>query len=106
MLNTVESILVLVDFQGKLAEIVDRSDLVLPNALRMVKGCQALEIPILPTLQVPEKLGPMMPELSEALEGGFFGCAGGKLTPTGDPDGDRSACVRPADGIRPTGCRL
>jgi nicotinamidase-related amidase len=69
MLNTVESILVMVDFQGKLAEIVDRSDLVLPNALRMVKGCQALGIPIIPTVQVPEKLGPIIPELGEALAG-------------------------------------
>jgi nicotinamidase-related amidase len=68
MLNTVESILVMVDFQGKLTEIVDRAELVLPNALRMVKGCQALEIPIIATVQVPEKLGPMMPELTDALE--------------------------------------
>ena len=69
MLNPLESILVLVDFQGRLAEIVDRSGLVVPNLLRMVKGCQALDIPILPTLQVPEKLGPILPELGEALEG-------------------------------------
>lgn len=69
MLNTVESILVMVDFQGKLADIVDRGELVLPNSLRMVKGCRALEIPILPTVQVPEKLGPLMPELAEVLGG-------------------------------------
>ncbi len=69
MLNTVESILVMVDFQGKLIEAMHRAELVLPNALRMVKGCQALEIPIIPTLQAPEKLGPMAPELSEALAG-------------------------------------
>lgn len=67
MLNVLESVLVLVDFQGKLAEIVDRSELVIPNALRMVKGCQALDVPILPTLQVPEKLGPILPEVGEAL---------------------------------------
>jgi len=69
MLNTVESILVMVDFQGKLADIVHGSDQVLPNALRMVKGCQVLEIPIIPTVQVPEKLGPIIPELGEALAG-------------------------------------
>ena len=69
MLNTLESILVMVDFQGKLAQIVDRSVLVLPNALRMVKGCQALEIPIIPTVQAPDKLGPMIPELATSLGG-------------------------------------
>jgi nicotinamidase-related amidase len=67
MLNSVESVLVLVDFQGKLLKIVDRADLVLLNILRMVRGCQALEVPILPTMQVPEKLGPILPELAEAL---------------------------------------
>jgi len=67
MLNSVESVLVLVDFQGKLAGIVDRADLVLPNVLRMVKGCQAMDVPVLPTLQVPEKLGPILPVLDEVL---------------------------------------
>ncbi len=69
MLNSLDAVLVLVDFQGRLAEMVHRSELVIPNALRLIKGCQALDIPILPTLQVPEKLGPMLPELSSAMEG-------------------------------------
>jgi nicotinamidase-related amidase len=68
-LNPQDAILVLVDFQSRLAEIVHRSELVVPNALRLVRGCQALGVPILPTLQVPEKLGPMVPELDSALEG-------------------------------------
>jgi nicotinamidase-related amidase len=67
MLNPVESLLLLVDFQGRLAEIVDRAELVVPNALRMIKGCQALGVPIIPTVQVPEKLGPILPGLAEAL---------------------------------------
>lgn len=67
MLNPLDSVLVLVDFQGRLAEIVDRSELVVPNVMRMVQGCQSLDIPILPTLQVPEKLGSILPELGRAL---------------------------------------
>ncbi len=67
MLNTIESILIMVDFQGKLADIVHDSGQVLPNALKMVKGCQSLEIPIISTVQAPEKLGPMLPALAEAL---------------------------------------
>jgi len=69
MLNPLESVLVMVDFQSRLAEIVDRKDLVVPNVLRMVRGCQSVGVPILPTLQVPEKLGPILPALGEALEG-------------------------------------
>jgi len=67
MLNPLESVLVMVDFQSRLAEIVHRSELVLPNALRMVRGCQAVAVPVLPTVQVPEKLGPIIPEMGEAL---------------------------------------
>jgi len=69
MLNELEAVLVMVDFQGRLAQIVDRSELVVPNALRLVKGCQALNLPILPTVQVPEKLGPIIGELEEPLSG-------------------------------------
>lgn len=68
MLNELEAVLVMVDFQGRLAQIVDRSELVIPNALRMVKGCQALDVPILATVQVPEKLGPILNELEEPLK--------------------------------------
>lgn len=67
MLNTEESALVLVDMQARLADIVDRRELVVPNALRLIKGCQALNVPVLATVQVPDKLGPMPPELVEAL---------------------------------------
>jgi len=68
MINTVETVLVLVDFQGRLAEIVNRADQVERNVMMMAKGCQALGIPILPTVQVPEKLGPILPALGEVLK--------------------------------------
>lgn len=67
MLNTKEAVLVMVDFQTRLVEIVDRRDLVMPNATRLVMGCQALEVPILASVQVPEKLGPLPAELTGAL---------------------------------------
>ena len=69
MLNALEAVLILVDYQGRLADIVDRSELVIPNALRMIKGCQALGVPVIASVQVPEKLGPMPAELAEALDG-------------------------------------
>ncbi len=69
MLNALEAVLVLVDYQGRLVDIVDRSELVIPNALRMIKGCQALGVPVIASVQVPEKLGPMPSELEEALDG-------------------------------------
>lgn len=67
MLNPLEAALLLVDFQGRLAEIVHRNELVVPNVMRLVQGCQVLEMPILATVQVPEKLGPALPQLTEVL---------------------------------------
>jgi len=67
MLNTKEAVLVMVDFQSRLVDIVDRSEHVIPNVTRIFKGCQALDIPVLATVQVPEKLGPMPPELTDML---------------------------------------
>lgn len=69
MLNELEAVLVMVDFQGRLAQIVDRSELVVPNALRLVKACQALDVPVLATVQVPEKLGPILEDLEKPLTG-------------------------------------
>ena len=68
MLNPVESALVVVDVQSSLVAVVDRSSEVIPKILQAVQGCQALEIPVLPTLQVPEKLGPIHPDLAEHLK--------------------------------------
>jgi nicotinamidase-related amidase len=41
---------------------------VIPKMLQVVQGCQALEIPVLPTLQVPGKLGAIHPDLAEHLK--------------------------------------
>jgi nicotinamidase-related amidase len=69
MLNTHEAVLVMVDFQGKLVEMVHQSARVLPNAVMMIKGAQAIGVPILPTVQVPEKLGPLHHEIAALLDG-------------------------------------
>jgi nicotinamidase-related amidase len=67
MLNSSDAVFVMVDFQGRLAQVVDRAALVAPNALKMIHGCQALDVPVVATLQAPEKLGPLLSPLAEAL---------------------------------------
>lgn len=67
MLNLNEAVLVLVDFQGRLVDMVDRSERVIPNILNLIRGCQAVAAPILATVQVPEKLGMLHPDFAEAL---------------------------------------
>ncbi len=67
MLNTEDAVFTMIDYQARLVEVVDRKELVIPNVVKLIKGFQALKVPIIPTVQVPEKLGAMPPELDEAL---------------------------------------
>ena len=56
-----------IDVQGKLARLMHQKESFLANVERMVKGVQILEIPIIWTEQVPEKLGDTIPQLRESL---------------------------------------
>ncbi|MDX1523371.1 MAG: hydrolase, partial [Anaerolineae bacterium] len=67
MLNIDNTILLVVDVQGRLAQVVDQPAQVQANVERMIRGAQVLGLPILWTEQVPEKLGPTVPELAELL---------------------------------------
>lgn len=67
MLNLSDAILIVIDVQGKLARVVEDSDTVIGQIQKLVKGMLALEIPIILTHQVPEKLGQTIEEISELL---------------------------------------
>ncbi|MER2129130.1 hydrolase [Solibacillus sp. FSL H8-0523] len=58
MLHKEETVLVLIDIQGKLAQIVDESDFVVNNIANVVQGVKLLQIPILWLEQYPKGLGP------------------------------------------------
>lgn len=58
MLHKEETVLVLIDIQGKLAQIVDESDFVVNNIATVVQGAKLLQVPILWLEQYPKGLGP------------------------------------------------
>ena len=58
MLRRDEAILVFIDVQGRLHDIMHEKDVLDGNLERMIRCAQLLEIPILGTEQIPEKLGP------------------------------------------------
>jgi nicotinamidase-related amidase len=62
------TVFVLVDVQGKLAQMAYEKDLLFDNLQRLVKGMQILKIPIIWTEQNPEKMGPTIPELRDLLK--------------------------------------
>ncbi len=57
MLKRDEAMLVFVDVQGKLHEMMDGKDVLDGNLTRMIQCAKLLELPILGTEQIPEKLG-------------------------------------------------
>jgi nicotinamidase-related amidase len=67
MLKTQNTTLVIVDVQGKLANLMHNSADLFANIKTMIKGAKILEMPILCLEQLPEKLGPTVPEIAELL---------------------------------------
>lgn len=68
MLTQENTVLVLIDVQGKLAQLMDDKDILFANLQRMVQAAQALDIPILWVEQNPDKLGTTIPELTALLD--------------------------------------
>ena len=57
MLKRDEAILVFIDVQGKLHEMMSEKDVLDGNLERLIRCAQLLDIPIVGTEQIPEKLG-------------------------------------------------
>jgi nicotinamidase-related amidase len=69
MLNIDNTVLLVIDVQGKLARLMHDKEALFTNLARIIKGAQVLEIPIIWTEQVPEKLGQTTPEIADLLAG-------------------------------------
>lgn len=69
MFTVEHTCLVVVDVQGKLATIVDDSEVVIQNIAKLVQAMNALEVPILWLEQNPSRLGGTALEIAQHLEG-------------------------------------
>ena len=67
MLNLDNSVLTIVDVQGKLAQLMHEKDKLFGNLVRLTKAARSLEIPVLWNEQNPAGLGATVPELGELL---------------------------------------
>jgi nicotinamidase-related amidase len=66
---TIENtLLIVVDVQGKLAHAMAAKEKFFDNLIKMIKGAQILGIPILLTEQNPKGLGPTIPEVADLLK--------------------------------------
>jgi nicotinamidase-related amidase len=67
MLEIHNCCLVVVDVQGKLAQLMSDKEGLFQNIQILIKAARILRIPILWCQQVPEALGPTVPEIAELL---------------------------------------
>ena len=67
MLKLDDTALVVIDVQGKLAQLMHNRTELFKNLRVMIQGTQVLGIPILLTEQYPKGLGPTVPEVSQLL---------------------------------------
>jgi len=63
MLASENMALIVVDFQGNLAHSMYEKHQLFENAQKLIQGARVFEIPIIVTEQIPEKLGPTIPEI-------------------------------------------
>ena len=82
MLDRENTLLVVIDVQGKLATLMQDSSVYLGNLGTMIRGVRILDVPILWVEQLPEKLGATHPEIAtllanqEPIRKSSFSCLG------------------------------
>lgn len=67
MLTAENTVLVVIDVQGKLARLMCNSEILFKNLQKIIKGAKILEIPIIWTEQNPEKIGPTINEIAKLV---------------------------------------
>lgn len=67
MLKKEETVLVLIDIQGKLAQIVDNSEFIIGNIATVVQGAKELQLPVLWLEQYPKGLGHTVETIAQHL---------------------------------------
>ena len=82
MLDIQKSCLVVVDVQGKLAQLMYEKQALFKNIQILIEAAKILNIPILWCQQCPDALGPTIPEIaqlitdSEPIDKSAFSCCG------------------------------
>ena len=67
MLRAENTALIVIDVQGKLAQLMDGKEALFESLVKMIRGAQILGGPIFWNEQLPEKLGPTIPEVAALL---------------------------------------
>lgn len=60
-----DSLLLVVDYQEKLVPIIDDNQSLLEQTVKLLEGCQVLDIPMVVTQQYTKRLGMSLPEIRQ-----------------------------------------
>jgi nicotinamidase-related amidase len=85
MLTLNETALVVIDVQGRLAQLMSQKETLFDNLQKMIKGAQVLDLPIIWNEQLPEKLGPTTPEIAQLLTNSTQAIAKSSFSCCGNP---------------------
>lgn len=66
-INREEAVLVLIDFQERLMPAMENPEELKDNVVKLVLGCDILDVPMLVTQQYTRGLGPTVSEINDAL---------------------------------------
>ena len=67
MLTADNTVLVVIDIQDRLYRAMTDKERLLQNVLKLIRGVQVLDIPVILTEQYPAGLGPTLPEITQLL---------------------------------------
>lgn len=68
MLEIDNTVLLVIDIQGKLASLMHEKERVFDNAVRMLRGAKVLGLPVICTEQYPDGLGATVPQVAEHID--------------------------------------
>lgn len=68
MISRTAAVLVIVDIQGNLAQAMFDKEILFANTVKLIKGFKALNLPIIVTEQIPQKLGKTLPQIADEIE--------------------------------------
>lgn len=67
MLTTDNTVLIVIDIQDRMFRVMHSKERFLQNLVKLIKGAQVLDIPVILTEQYPAGLGSTLPEINELL---------------------------------------
>lgn len=69
MLIMENTVLIVIDMQVNLYRVMQEKEAILDNNCKIIQGVRTFDIPVIVTEQVPEKIGPTLPEMAGYLQG-------------------------------------